>query len=144
MRPNTFKIVAVLIGGVLVLAGLSAATSAAEDAKDKPAPSGVWVQKGGELQIDFSDKGVVKIRPHGNDVIVILCKRAIEKDGQVKARVADFEGKEEIVKQLKEKLPIDTEFFFRWQVKGDAAKLDVVKGDDHLKSHLDGEYEPKK
>jgi hypothetical protein len=143
------KYVAVLMCGVLALAGLGVCatlTSADDkkDDKDKPALSGVWVQKGGELKIEFSGKDVMKVFPHGKDVLVILCEYTVEK-GVVKAKITDFEGKNEEAKaKVKEKLPVGTEFSFEWKVKGDTARLDYQKGDEHLKSHLEGEFEQKK
>src|SRR5437868_4670826 len=81
------KCVAVLAGGVLVLAGLhlhghgcpgarvlalvglDVCTTAApaedkKEDKDKSALSGTWVMKGGEMKIVFSDKDVMKVYPH--------------------------------------------------------------------------------
>jgi RNA polymerase sigma factor (sigma-70 family) len=119
----------------------------ADDKKDeKPALSGVWDRKDGELKIDFSEKDVVKIAPHGNDVIVIVCKYTVEKDGLVKATVTGFEGKEQAKQKLKEKLPVDTEFSFTWKAKDDAATLDDLKGEkvEIFKSLMEGEYGKKK
>jgi len=151
MLLNTLKAVAVLAGTVLALAGLSAGTTASaddqKDAKDRPALSGVWVKKAGELKIDFSDKDVLKIFPHGeNAVIVILCKYTAEKDGLVKAKIAEFEGKAEAKEKLQKLVPVGRAFSFKWKAKDDTATLDDLKGDDVelLKSHLEGDYEPKK
>jgi hypothetical protein len=159
------KCVAVLAGGALILAGLHlhghgcpgarllalaglnvcATAAPAEDKKeDKPALSGVWVLKGGEVKIVFSDKNVLKVFPHGNEVLVVLCKYTSGKEGLVTAKITDFEGKDEVKEKVKEKLPVGTEFSFKWKVKGDTAALDYQKGDEHLKSHLEGEYERKK
>src|SRR6266851_4248986 len=63
---------------VLILAG----SSATADDKGKPALSGVWAKKGGEMKIEFGDKGMLKLLPHGDKAgIVILCKYTLEKDG---------------------------------------------------------------
>jgi RNA polymerase sigma factor (sigma-70 family) len=115
---------------------------------DKPSPAGVWVKKGGELRIEFADKGVLNIAPHGDgDVILIVCEYAADKDGRVKVKVTGFEGKAEAKKAVMEKLPVGTAFSFKWAAKGDTATLDDVKGDkgtaDLLKSHLEAEFSKK-
>ncbi len=131
------------------LAGVLASASAGEEEKKdkaKPALSGVWMQTGGQVKIEFSDKDVLKIAPHGrDDVIVIVCKYTVEKDGVVKAAITGFEGKEELKEKAKEKLPVGAEFRFKWQVKDDAATLDDVEGDqaELLKSHLEGKFDKK-
>src|SRR5262245_35633162 len=85
--------VVVLACGVLILGGLSAA--AADDDKkkdDKPAaPSGTWVRQEGQLKIEFSGKDALKLYPHGDDTIVIVCEHSAAK-GQVKVKITDFEG----------------------------------------------------
>jgi RNA polymerase sigma factor (sigma-70 family) len=129
-------------------AGPKEKVSAPADDKDKPELSGVWAQKDGEVRIEFSDKTVMSISPHGDKkVIVILCECAAEKDGLVKAKVTGFEGKEEVKKAVMEKLPVGTTFSFKWVVKGDAATLEDVKGDkdkvELLKSRLEAEYTKK-
>jgi len=132
--------------GVLVLAaGLALADD--KNQKDKPALSGAWVKKDAELKIEFTDKKVARIAPHGDDaVIVIVCDYSVEKDGRVKLKITDFEGKDEAKEAVKEKLPVGTEFSFEWKVKEGTAKLDDVKGEkaDLFKSHLEGEYSQKK
>jgi hypothetical protein len=133
----------VLACSLLVLTGLSASA----DDKKEPALSGVWTLKGGELMIEFADKNAIKIIPHGDsDVIVFLCEYALDKEGLVKAKITGFEGKAEAKESAKNILPVGTKFSFKWKVKDDTAKLDDVKGDqdEHLKSHLEGEYEKKK
>src|SRR5262245_48277120 len=61
MVPKTLKYRVVLACGLLALASLAAA---ADDRKgDKPALSGTWGMKGGELTVAFADKGVLKIAP---------------------------------------------------------------------------------
>ena len=46
----------------------------------------------------------------------------------VKAKVTGIEGtKEQAVKMIKEKLPIGTEFTFKWKAKDDAATLEDLK-----------------
>jgi hypothetical protein len=127
--------------------GLAGRSASADDKKDKPALSGVWMLKEGETKIEFSDKNVVKISPHGdNKVIVVICEYAAEKEGRVKAKVTDVEGTDEAKKLVKEMLPVGTEFSFKWKVTDDTAKLDDMKGDkvEVLKSHLEGEYSKKK
>ena len=146
MMLKTLKVVAVLACGVLV-SGVAALADDKKDDKDKPALSGTWALKGGEATIVFADKDVMKIFPHGeSDVLVIVCKYTAEKEGLVKAKIADFEGKDEAKEKVKEKLPIGFEFSLKWKVKGETATLGDVKGDnvELLKSHLEGEYGQKK
>jgi hypothetical protein len=90
---------------------------------------------------------VVKISPHGDsNVIAVICEYTVDKEGLVKAKITDFEGKDKLKEMVKEMLPVGTEFSFKWKVKDDTAKLDDLKGDkvEHLKSHLEGEYGQKK
>jgi hypothetical protein len=132
------------IGVLLVsLIALPAQSMGADE--NKGSLSGAWALKGGETKMEFSGKNVMKILPHGSsEVIVIVCEYTNEK-GVVKVKVTDFEGKEEAKKQVKELLPVGTEFSFKWKVTDEAAKLDDVKGEkaETLKSHLEGDYEKK-
>jgi hypothetical protein len=133
-----------LCGVVLALATLAA--PAEEKKADKPALAGTWAKKEGELKVEFADKGVVKIVPHGDPaLIVIVCDYTAEKDGMVKAKVTGFEGKDEVKKKLQDKLPVGFKFSFKWKADGDAAKLSDVAGDDVdlLKAHLEGDFEKK-
>jgi RNA polymerase sigma factor (sigma-70 family) len=117
-----------------------------KDGKESAAPSGVWVRKVGELKLDFPEKDVLKLYPHGDDeVIVVVCSFSAEK-GKVKAKITALEGKEEAKEKAKALIPVGMTFEFKWAVKGDAATLDDVKGDeiDLLKAHLEGDYERKK
>ncbi len=132
---------AVLACAVLALAGLSASADDKKSDKDKSAPAGVWQLKDGEQRIEFADKGVLKISPHGKDnVILIQCKYTVEKDGSVKAKVTELSG--EAKDKVKDVVPVGYEFTFKWNAKDDAATLDEVKGEnvEHLKSHLEGKY----
>jgi hypothetical protein len=129
-----------------VLAQASPAVSADDKKGDKPALSGTWAKKDGELKIEFADKDVLKIAPHGDPAVVaFVCDYAVDKDGLVKAKVTGFEGKEEVKKKLQEKFPVGFKFSFKWKAKGDAARLDDLTGDDveMLKSHLEGDFEKK-
>jgi len=122
-----------------------ATVSAFADDKKSALP-GVWVMKEGEPKIEFADK-VLKIFPHGdNKVIVVVCEYALKKDHLVKAKITDFEGTDEAKTRVKDLLPVGTEFSFQWKVKNDTAKLEDLKGDkvEHMKSHLEGEYNQKK
>ncbi len=144
MRAKSLRCCVVLACSVFILASLSAS---ADDKKDKPALSGVWELKGGETKIEFSDKNVLKIAPHGDSaVIAVICEYTVEKEGLVKAKITDIGGKDEAKKMVKEMLPIGTEFSFKWKVTDDTAKLAELKGDklELLKSHLEGEYRQKK
>jgi hypothetical protein len=132
---------AVLACAVVTLAGLSASADDKKGDKDKSAPAGVWQLKDGEQRIEFADKGVLKISPHGKDnVILIQCKYTVEKDGSVKAKVTELSG--EAKDKVKDVVPVGYEFTFKWNAKDDAATLDEVKGEnvEHLKSHLEGKY----
>jgi hypothetical protein len=144
MRTKTLSCSVLLACSFLILVALS---SSADDKKDKASLSGVWALKGAEMKMEFAEKNVLKMSPHGDsNLIVIICEYTAEKEGLVKAKITDFEGKDEAKKQVKDLLPVGTEFSFKWKVKDDAAKLDDVKGDkvDALKSHLEGDYEQKK
>ncbi len=142
MRWQRLGYLFLLASAVLVLAG----PSALADDKDKPALSGAWAKKGGEMKIEFGDKGVLKLLPHGDKAgIVILCKYTLEKDGVVKAKITELEAKEDFKEKLSQLVPVGLEFSFKCKVKDNAATLEDVTGDktDTLKSHLEGEYEKK-
>jgi hypothetical protein len=138
---NSLVCGAVLACAFVALAGQSVAADDKKGDKDKSAPAGVWQRTEGDLKIEFADKAVLKISPHGKDeLILILCKYAVEKDGSVKAKVTELTG--EAKDKVKDVLPVGYEFSFKWNAKDDAATLDGVKGDnvEHLKSHLEGKY----
>jgi hypothetical protein len=135
-----------IVCSVFVLAGLAASADDKKD-KDKPALSGIWELKGGETKIEFTGKKVVKIAPHGDSAIIaIVCEYSVDKEGVVKAKITEFEGKDEAKEAVKGILPVGTEFSFKGKVKDDTAKLADVKGEkvDQLKSHLEGDYDKKK
>jgi len=146
MLPRILTCALVLAYGVLVLAGTPA--PAGDKKADKLALSGTWSQKGAELKLEFADKDVLKIAPHGDSaVIAIVCKYTVEKPGRVSASITGFEGnKEEAKKKIGELLPIGSKFSFTWTAKEGVARLEEVKGDnaDLLKNHLVGEFEQKK
>jgi hypothetical protein len=140
--PKTFRYASVLSIGLLVLAGLSARADDKNDAKDRP--SGVWALQGGEMKLEFADKDVLKISPHGKDeLILVLCKYTLGKDGTVEATITELEGKAKA--KAAELLPVGLKFTFKWMAKDDKATLDDVKGDkvEALKSHLEGKYDRK-
>ncbi len=114
--------------------------------REKAKLSGTWTQKDGELKIEFADKEMIRIAPHGDSAVAIVCSYTIEKEGLVKAKVAGFEGKEEAKQQVQEAVPLGLTFTFKWTVKGDAARLEVLMGDglEALKSHLEGDFEQNK
>jgi hypothetical protein len=88
----------------------------------------------------------VKIAPHGDSkLIAFVCKYTVDKEGAVKVKVTNLEGKDEIKQKAKGALPVGTEFRFTWKVTDDTAKLSDVKADnaEHLKAHLEGEYRKK-
>jgi hypothetical protein len=149
-RAKTLQCGVVLAFSAFILAGLSASADDKKD-KDKPALSGVWMLKTGDvtshkMKIEFSEHKI-KISPHGdNQVIVVICEYTAAKRGLVKAKITEFEGKDEVKEKVKQTLPVGTAFSFKWEVKDDNAKLSDLKGDkvEHLKSHLEGEYSRKK
>jgi hypothetical protein len=119
----------------------------ADDKKaDKPALSGTWVRAGADLKIEFADKDVVRIAPHGDEAVILIVGQAQLDKGRVKVKVTALEGNEEATKRAKEHVPVGLEFSFRWQARDDAATLEDVKGDniDLVKAHLEGKYERKK
>ena len=129
-----------------VVLALACLPAAADDNKDKPALSGTWVKKGGDLRIEFGDDHAMKILPHGDNVqIAIICKYTPAKNGTVNAEITKIEGKAEVVDKVKQHAPVGLKLSFKCVVKGDNATLDDLKGDniDALKSHLEGEYEKK-
>jgi hypothetical protein len=143
---RTFPCGVLLVCSALVLTGLAALAGDKKD-KDKSALSGVWQLKDGETKIEFTGKKTVKIAPHGDSAIIaVVCEYSVEKDGLVKVKVTEFEGKDEAKEAVKGILPVGTEFSFNWKVKDDTAKLGDLKGDkvEQLKSHLAGEYNKKK
>jgi hypothetical protein len=142
---KAWKCGAALACVVLALFGRTAPADDKKDDKDKPAPAGAWVMKDGEVRVEFSGKDVLKISPHGKDeLILVVCKYAVEKDGRVKATITGLEG--EAKDKVKDAIPVGLEFSFAWKATGDAAALDDVKGDkvDPIKAHLEGKYVPKK
>src|SRR5207249_3411297 len=117
------------IGGAALVCALiifadSSASAGGEKSKGKSRLAGVWQLTGGEMKIEFADKGMMKLFPHGDsDVIVIVCQFSAEKQKPVKAKITEFEGKEEAIKKVKELLPVGLEFSFKWQVKDALATL---------------------
>jgi hypothetical protein len=145
MLRKTHLRVAALACGLLALAGLSASAGDEKGGKAKPALAGTWVLKGGELKIEFCDKEVMKISPHGdNDAIVVVCSYQVEKGKRVKTKITELEGKAK--EKARELIPVGLEFSFTWQVKDGIATLGDLKGKkvELLKSHLEGQYEQKK
>jgi hypothetical protein len=141
---RSLKYSAVLACGVPLLVVLSAAADAPK--ADAPALSGTWGKKDGELRIEFADKEVLKIAPHGDpELLAIVCRYTTAKGGKVSAKVTGFEGKEEATKKVQEHLPVGRKFSFKWSAKGDSARLEDVAGDEAetLKSHLEGDFEKK-
>jgi hypothetical protein len=134
----------VLACGVLALAALAAPAQDRKDDKDKLALAGAWARKGGELKLEFCDKDELKISPHGDTGgFVIVCKYTVAKKGIVQVKITDFEGKDELKEKAKAVLPIGLEFSFRWKAKDNTATIDELKGKDveHLKAHLEGDYD---
>jgi hypothetical protein len=70
------------------------ACASADDKKEKPAFTGTWAKKDGNLKFECCDKNVIKFYPHGDKAnFTIVCAYTLEKDGTVKAKITDFEGK---------------------------------------------------
>jgi len=124
------------------------AAATADDKKDdKPALSGTWGKKDGALKIEFADKGVMKIAPHGDSAaLAVVCDYSVEKAGLVKAKVTGAEGNGEAKKHVEERLPAGTKFTFQWTVKANTARLEELTGDkvELLKHLLVGDFEPAK
>jgi hypothetical protein len=96
------------------------------------------------MKIEFCDKDVLKLFPHGDgDVLVIVCSYTAEKGKPIQVKITDLEGKGKETAQSH--LPIGFAFSFNWQVKDGIATLDNLKGKDvdTLKSHVEGKYEKK-
>lgn len=133
-----------LVCGILALAGLTVLAEDKKEDKGKAALTGKWTKKEGELKMEFCDKEVMKFYPHGDKLaFAIVCNYSFEKDGRVKVKITELEGTQEIKDKAKGSLPIGLEFSFKYKVKDSAATLDEVKGDnvEHLKTHLEGDYE---
>jgi len=122
-------------------------TSLGDGKKDeKPSLSGTWGKKDAELKIEFADKSVMKIAPHGDPAFInILCSYSLEKEGRVKAKITDIEGKEEVKKQVQQQFPVGFTFTFKWEPKDNISKLEDVTGENvaNLKMHLEGDFEKK-
>lgn len=137
---------ALLACGLLTLTGLLATADEKKDDKKPAAPTGTWNMKDGETQLVFADKGVLKILPHGDKLdFAIVCEFTTGKDGTVKAKITDLDGKEEIRAKVKDRLPVGTAFTFKWAATGDAGTLSDVDGKEIevFKSKLEGGYEKK-
>jgi hypothetical protein len=145
MLPKTLTYSVVLVCGFLAL--VLPLASADNKGGDKPALSGTWSKKDGELKIEFADKHVMRIIPHNDrEVLTIVCKYTVEKASRVQAEVTGIEGREDAKKQVQQHLPIGFQFSFQWKLNGDAAQLGSVKSGEveRLKSHLEGDFERKK
>ncbi len=145
LRVRSLTCGAVLACAALALAARPALAEGKKADKDRPALTGVWAQDGGETKIEFGDKDVMKIFPHGdNDVLIVVCSYTAGKDGLVKAKITELGGKAK--EKAKDLLPVGLEFSFKWRVKDAAATLDDVTGDklpEQMKAHLEGKYEKK-
>jgi hypothetical protein len=142
MRSRTRRSFLKVVVGTLALAALPAW---ADDKKDAKGPAGTWAKKDGELRLEFADKETLRLRPHGDDFgFTIVCSYTA-KDETVKVKIADLEGKAEILEKAKQVLPVGKEFSFTWTVKDGGATLTDLKGEniDGLKAHLEGEYTKK-
>src|SRR5579859_7307073 len=82
MLPKFCKCGAALACGIAVLLSVA---SAGDKKGDKSALAGTWSKKGAELKIEFADKGVLKILPHGDPALIaIVCDYSAGKGGLVK------------------------------------------------------------
>jgi hypothetical protein len=136
--------VAALALAVPVFDCASAQTGGKAARDQQPNLSGAWVQKTGEMKIEFASKDEMRLYPHGeNKVIVIVCRLMPTKEA-VKAKITGLEG--EAKDHVKEMLPPGLEFRFKWTVQDDTGTLEEVRGEnvDILKSHLEGKYARKK
>src|ERR1700687_4916147 len=95
MMQRSKRYAAVLASAVLLLASVSAPGEDKKDDKDKPSLAGTWTRQEGQTKIECSGKDVMKIYPHGdNKVIVVVCEYALKKEGLVKAKITELEGRE--------------------------------------------------
>jgi hypothetical protein len=134
-----------LITTALVALVALAVPAAADDKKEAPAASGTWIKKDAKLLVEFPEKGVMKVAPHGDKEFIVVCSYTI-KDGVIKAKITDLEGSAEIKEKAKSHLPIGLEMSFSWKVKDESATLDDLKGENTelLKSHMEGEFTKKR
>jgi hypothetical protein len=142
MRSRTRRSFIKVAVGALAAIGLPAW---ADDTKDAKGPAGTWAKKDGEVRLEFADKETLRIRPHGDKAeFTVVCSYAV-KDGVVKAKITELEGKAEILEKAKPHLPVGREFSFAWTAKDDTATLADLTGKDTdgLKGHLEGEYAKK-
>lgn len=122
------------------------AKARADDNKDdklKP-PAGLWAKDGGEAAVEFGD-GELTVFPHGKDKkVAVVCSFEFDK-GTVKAKVTGYEGSEQAKKAFAEKLPVGTEFGFKWTAKKDGATLGDVTGEkfEPFKSVIEGDFAKK-
>jgi len=140
MPTRWFRSVGVWAAVALVV---SISPAVSED-KEKPALSGSWAQKDGELRMEFAEKDVLKISPHGKDeLVLIICKYTRGKDGRVKVKVTELAGSAR--EQVQNTVPIGLEFSFVWKVHDDRATLEGVEGEkaEVFKSRLQGDFEKK-
>jgi len=145
MLQRNEKYAAVLASALLLLASWGAPGEDRKEDKDKPSLSGTWTRQEGGAKIEFSGKDVMKIYPHGdNKVIVVVCEYSLKKDGLVKAKITELQGRAK--EKVKEAAPVGLEFSFKWQAKDDSATLDDLKGEntEALKAHVEGKYDQKK
>jgi hypothetical protein len=144
MRRNTLKFGALLVCGVLALAGRSVP---ADDGKgDKNKLSGTWEKKEAEPKLEFTGEDKLTIFPHGKNLdFQVECSYTLTKDGLIKAKVTALGGREDVVEKAKGSVPVGLEFKFKWKVEGDVATLDELEGKDveHMKGVLEGEYAKK-
>jgi hypothetical protein len=128
-----------LAAGTLALTGLPAW---AEEKKDPKGPTGTWARKDGELRLEFADQETLRLQPHGDKAEFTVVCGYTHKDGVVKAKIKELEGKAEILEKAKNVLPVGKEFSFAWKAKDDTATLEDLKGEntDGLKAHLEGEF----
>jgi hypothetical protein len=124
--------------------GLLLSAGAGAGGDKKAIPAGVWMLAGGEGKLEFADKDILKIYPHGDpDVITIVCTYKVGKKMRVSAKITQLDGK--FADKAKDVIPVGLEFNFTWQAKDDAATLGDMKGEkiERIKSHLEGKYEKK-
>jgi hypothetical protein len=112
----------------------------------KPAVSGKWAKKEGQVCVEFVDKEVLKIHPHGDKAeFTVVCSYTVAKGGVVKAKITELEGSAELKEKAKNRLPVDSEFSFKWVADGKTGTVEEFESKtlDGLKSLFEGEYEKK-
>ena len=132
---------------LLAVAVLTGVAVAADEKKpdqkkaDKPVLKGTWTKEANGVTVDvkFGKEGEVAfIATAGDNGVTVNCKYTVEKDGTIKAKVADTKEKGSFPNVPKD----GSEFSFKLKVDGKAAKLTDFESKDleGAKDAVEGEY----